>query len=905
MKRNCLRRQEEEGHHIVDEEGSQPVIEDYSGISASASARTMPEAPPPNESFVHLPSATAVGSGDGSYGKRSLYGSAAHEQQQKNCTDCGEDDRPPYWSGNDGGDYDFGQTQSTCYGKDVGRDGGDGERKAPSLLEWQQGQNNHQQQWGQQHSWQTHQIQQQQQEQLLQTRCPAWQAEQQSVQQWKPMQSHVQQAQSQWQVHAPKSEYGWQVSNESQCHEGRCEYPGQRQHQQPHDCGQEGADGLHSNDKGNTSCERKIWCNGYKNDDCNYSNTANRKSSQQCENYQGYVGGGATYSPIVPLPGGKQTATMEREGEEDWSTRAEDAKAHAPAESTTSSSRYYFSQDVEAESCTSYKYRNDNVKTEAESRGSYEFTDENFGLEQDVHSGGSADQREEVSRRRRSEKRGSWNWIEDYDKDDNARCSDDRFNDQTFVFAERELLDAVSGRSEDCWRPAPAFTVGNRRGRKKLESGEASTYVTPPRGGGEISWVLEGSTSGSVAGENYGHGDEGECNEMSFSREDSHERDVTETAKGSAHDDQNSEGHVEEGGSSSHTSSSSLSRKRHHSEQSCAERNDESTTSAASTPPPFAPPPQRRHSSLGRRGDPRMHRAVTIRLSRPEYPLLDTLVEGGFVFTGLRLPGASDRTVRDEDGVMLYQRKNQLNRRIRLAKKKSCGVQRDGVTKTKGGETRTKEKEKEDGSNGSSKGTNQGRGHKGCCPKQRVVECNEVVTGFDERPSMSSPSAFNGNPRQDREEVERAALQNDFEPPLKPLPLISFMEAPAERYEGATFAQSNGGTGTTMTVTATMTETVAAPERNGEDLLLTVAIQEEDGSDVSGRRDEQQEIASSGRASEEGPYLGEVHGLDSASASSVVTVTDCARGVSVGEQGNDDDDPGRQSPRKSSAATAA
>uniref|UniRef100_A0A7S4N5R4 Uncharacterized protein n=1 Tax=Odontella aurita TaxID=265563 RepID=A0A7S4N5R4_9STRA len=76
-------------------------------------------------------------------------------------------------------------------------------------------------------------------------------------------------------------------------------------------------------------------------------------------------------------------------------------------------------------------------------------------------------------------------------------------------------------------------------------------------------------------------------------------------------------------------------------------------------------------TSPGRRGDPRMHRAVAVRTTNPHMSLIDALLHGGFVFPGLSAPGASDRTVRDSDGVLLYQRKNQLNRRLRLAKQKN------------------------------------------------------------------------------------------------------------------------------------------------------------------------------------------------------------------------------------------
>mmetsp|Transcript_8047 Transcript_8047/g.11674 ORF Transcript_8047/g.11674 Transcript_8047/m.11674 type:complete len:472 (-) Transcript_8047:11-1426(-) len=70
-------------------------------------------------------------------------------------------------------------------------------------------------------------------------------------------------------------------------------------------------------------------------------------------------------------------------------------------------------------------------------------------------------------------------------------------------------------------------------------------------------------------------------------------------------------------------------------------------------------------SKLGRKGDPRMHRAVAARLANPELSLLDALREGGF---GIPMNGNSDTMVVDFDGVTLGQRKNQLSRRLRLAK---------------------------------------------------------------------------------------------------------------------------------------------------------------------------------------------------------------------------------------------
>ena len=74
-------------------------------------------------------------------------------------------------------------------------------------------------------------------------------------------------------------------------------------------------------------------------------------------------------------------------------------------------------------------------------------------------------------------------------------------------------------------------------------------------------------------------------------------------------------------------------------------------------------------SHLGRNGDPRMNRAVAVKIANPNITLLDALLAGGFKFTTLGNLGLSDRTIRDTNGTILYQRKNQLSRRIRLTKK--------------------------------------------------------------------------------------------------------------------------------------------------------------------------------------------------------------------------------------------
>lgn len=90
-------------------------------------------------------------------------------------------------------------------------------------------------------------------------------------------------------------------------------------------------------------------------------------------------------------------------------------------------------------------------------------------------------------------------------------------------------------------------------------------------------------------------------------------------------------------------------------------------TSATSPPAPDASAKTRRP---GRKGDARMHKAVTTKIESPETSLVEALQEGGFNFDGLNEKGRPHHEVFDQDGVSLMQRKNQLLRRIRVEKKK-------------------------------------------------------------------------------------------------------------------------------------------------------------------------------------------------------------------------------------------
>ena len=68
----------------------------------------------------------------------------------------------------------------------------------------------------------------------------------------------------------------------------------------------------------------------------------------------------------------------------------------------------------------------------------------------------------------------------------------------------------------------------------------------------------------------------------------------------------------------------------------------------------------------GRRGDPRMHRAVAARLAKPQLSLFQALVAGGFKFPVNEMASKGNGPIYDSDNVLLSQRKNQLSRRLRL-----------------------------------------------------------------------------------------------------------------------------------------------------------------------------------------------------------------------------------------------
>ena len=82
------------------------------------------------------------------------------------------------------------------------------------------------------------------------------------------------------------------------------------------------------------------------------------------------------------------------------------------------------------------------------------------------------------------------------------------------------------------------------------------------------------------------------------------------------------------------------------------------------------PPKMKKHP--GRHGDIRMRRAVEARQKDPNISLLSALLAGGFIFPQIYSPGVKLSKVKDLDGVTVYQRKNQLNRRLREERNKKA-----------------------------------------------------------------------------------------------------------------------------------------------------------------------------------------------------------------------------------------
>jgi len=90
---------------------------------------------------------------------------------------------------------------------------------------------------------------------------------------------------------------------------------------------------------------------------------------------------------------------------------------------------------------------------------------------------------------------------------------------------------------------------------------------------------------------------------------------------------------------------------------------------------------------VGRKGDPRMNRAVAIRESDPNISLADALIAGGFEFSEYKEDGSKPRLYEDHDGISLSQKKNQLIRRLRVKRKREMGQDENGEGSLTSGET--------------------------------------------------------------------------------------------------------------------------------------------------------------------------------------------------------------------------
>jgi len=79
--------------------------------------------------------------------------------------------------------------------------------------------------------------------------------------------------------------------------------------------------------------------------------------------------------------------------------------------------------------------------------------------------------------------------------------------------------------------------------------------------------------------------------------------------------------------------------------------------------------PKNGKNKVGRRADPRMNRAVRIKLRHPELTPYDALVQGGYDYPRPER-GSSAQEIFDADNINLHQRKNQLCRRVRQLRQK-------------------------------------------------------------------------------------------------------------------------------------------------------------------------------------------------------------------------------------------
>ena len=182
-------------------------------------------------------------------------------------------------------------------------------------------------------------------------------------------------------------------------------------------------------------------------------------------------------------------------------------------------------------------------------------------------------------------------------------------------------------------------------------------------------------------------------------------------------------------------------------------------------------------SKLGRKGDPRMHRAVSARLANPEISLFDALRIGGFQY-----PTNDDSSVMDAEKVTLGQRKNQLSRRLRLARKSGLTSnhntasqsdngekQDDGkiVTATAGGGDRATRQDSDNRSNSHhSRGSNVSSRNKNSTTRALALQMQQdqpALHGFDDGDldstmDLNQDSGYNKRPRTARDHPDFSPL---------------------------------------------------------------------------------------------------------------------------------------------------
>ena len=149
-------------------------------------------------------------------------------------------------------------------------------------------------------------------------------------------------------------------------------------------------------------------------------------------------------------------------------------------------------------------------------------------------------------------------------------------------------------------------------------------------------------------------------------------------------------------------------------------------------------------SNTGRKGDPRMHRAVSVRLSNPNASLFDALKIGGFEYEN-----DIDSNLLDSEQITLGQRKNQLSRRVRLARqqKNRLGIsERHGRLDKSENSSPSRAADADASSNVSASGSSRVRSKANTnTNNKRPLLLEEGYSGLLEDPAARMSYGFNGD----------------------------------------------------------------------------------------------------------------------------------------------------------------